>query len=357
LASGETEEEGTAFLQKMKNVLPFDPFFIILDFSTALIAAAKRSFPHALIGHDLFHVTQLLNDGLLKEMTRRQRLNYGNPIKELRLTSQSSIRAEKENHLFTLRLKEPFVLEAWQAYQKLFQLKACLKMKDFQVQWELLNSDKVFCQWSEAKAFIEEAEATLPKRGLTKKNIPKFFTNCCQIWRRHLRVSKQELLHKKRGFSALRYYVLMKPQNMKASEFRKLRQGLAKFEFLKPIRQAVREFHRQFQETNCQKKDLTFLKALITKDSHPKLKSSINTLIEKQDNIFGYSQILEKHPKLKEGKSIRSTHEEINRKLKSVSRNQYGLRSTPNVQKRMEGLFNCPIFVSEKLRDYEKKNL
>lgn len=357
MARGETEEEVIAFLEKIKRLISFDPFFVVIDFSQALITAVKKVFPKALIGHDYFHVSQLLNTGLLKEMTRRQKLHFMNPIKDYNFAAQQSLRAEKEYHIPNIKFKTDLLTVPWQAYQKLFKLNQCLTYSTFQKYWTTLKIDSEFNSWKNANLFFQGVEETLPACGLTHKNFKSVIVRCFQIWRRIIRREKQELSRQKKGFSVLRYYILTKPGNLKASEYRKLRMGLQKFEFLKPIRDVVCLFHEQFKEGNKENGCLKFLKTLVNKDSHPKLVSVVQTLMDNEEEIFNYRRILTAHPELKRGKSIRSNHEEINRRLKQVSRNQYGLRISPNAAKRMNGLFRCPVFISDALRKNEEKDL
>ena len=138
---------------------------------------------------------------------------------------------------------------------------------------------------------------------------------------------------------------------------KKLRKVLKKFPFLRKYRQAIVKFHYQFNLNEETYPSLIFLKKLIKKDTHPRLRSAINTLIKEKDGIFKYRQILKKNPHLKEGKSIRSNHEQVNRKVNKVARNQFGFRSIKNICIRVEGILGCPVIVSKHLLADESKDL
>jgi hypothetical protein len=341
----------------MKRLLPFMPFFVVIDFSSALIAAVKYVFPSAKIGHDYFHTTQLLNEGLLKEMTRLQKEAYVKPIKEIQIVFKVSLRAEKENLMDTPQLKEQCVLDAWNAYVVLFNVMKITNLAKFQSAWNELRSNPVFTQWKDAAAFINAIEDTLPTWGFTAKNLHTLSVRCGQFWRRFLRQKRKSFQDEKRGFSKVRYYILMKPDGMTAYDQQELTGGLQKYPFLQPIRTIVCQYHQCFQQMKGSKPSLSFLQTIVTKESHAKLCSAVQTLLDRQDEIFAFQQILADHPKLTAGKSIRSNHEEINKRLKLVSRNQYGLRTTPNVRVRLEGILNCPIFISEALTKKEQEVL
>lgn len=342
---------------KLKAILPKDPYLILIDYSSALAAAASNAFPDAKIGHDYFHTAKLFNDALLKEMMRLQKQAFNSPIKETQLLTRHTLACEKLKTLTSPQLKERLLLDAWIRYTEFFSLNFASDASQFRSLWNQLKESTSYLSWKYGTEFIKTLEDTFPKCGITEKNYFKLWERGCQIWRRLIRNMKKEWITGKKGFSKARYSILTKPKGKSPINSTELVEYLQRFPFLQPIRDGVIKFHDQFKNEKDKPKSLAFLQDLIKHDTHEKLKSAITTLIEHEDEIFIYEQISMKHPELKKGKSIRSNHEEINLPLRRVARNQFGLRDTPSARVRMAGVLRCPVIVSETLWKKENENL
>ncbi|MCF2140830.1 MAG: hypothetical protein K9W44_12310 [Candidatus Lokiarchaeota archaeon] len=68
------------------------------------------------------------------------------------------------------------------------------------------------------------------------------------------------------------------------------------------------------------------MQKIVSPESHNELRSVINTFIEKEHQIFAYRKIWAEYPHLEGDVGLRSNHEEVNRKINLVARNQYGFR-------------------------------
>ena len=327
---------------------------MIIDFAEALLAAVKNIFPKAQIGHDYFHTSQLLNRGLLKELVHLQRTNFQNPIKELRNLRKQSIEAEKNGKLPQLKLENASKVIAWKVYSEIFGLKDNPNVLAFLNAWINFKKKNTLFNWSGTKILIDSVEQMLPSCGFSSKNYLKFWKKMCQTWRMLIRKERKIFEDDKKDFTKAKFVILMNPDNMGKLDNIALRKALKKFPNLRDIREAVRTFHYQFKAPSHSWKSLSFLQKIVKKDSHQKLKAAVKTLIEHEDAIFAYRMILEKYPHLRKQKSIRSNREELNRKINNVARAQFGLRSTPSVRIRIEGILNCPVIVSEELLKCEK---
>ena len=204
---------------------------------------------------------------------------------------------------------------------------------------------------------INELNNNLPKCGLTTKNFSKFQSMGYRLWRRYIRNKRSYFQEQNKGYGQAKTHILQNPKNMDENSRVILTKHLKNFPFLKPFRNTIKRFHKQFDENNLNKPSLAFLRETIDKNTHNKLKSAVDTLIRRELNIFAYKDILAQHPQLKKGKSIRSNHEEINKNANLVARNQYGLRSTSGARLRLQSILECPIIVSEALLKWEKKDL
>lgn len=357
MACGENEIEVVQFLQKLKVILQKEPFFVICDFGAALISGIRKVFPNSSIGHDYFHTAKLLNDGLLKEMKRLKKIEFSHPIQEYHKARTSSQDATISKICPSLHFKNPFLEDAWIFYCQLHKLVFSKTLTHFLTAWNELKRNQSSSKWENGLQIMLEVEKTLPQCGFTQKNFIKYWKDTCNVWRRVVRQNRIELEKKQEGYSKASYRVLMNPINMTTKDHQKLRESLKKFPFLRNIRSGVREFHNQFKTNNDNWRNLNFLQKLVQKHSHHALKSAVSTIIEAESRIFAYRDILSRNPKLQKGKSIRSNHEELNKKIGLVARNQYGLRSTSGACTRIGGILNCAMITSEALWKKELDDL
>jgi len=324
--------------------------FITIDYSKALKAGVKNVFPEVLIGHDLFHTNQLLTRALLKELTRLQRLHYNTPIKGYNTIRKLSLEAEKtgklENYLYK---NDRYLTEAWEVYRLLFDLQQCKKLSEFNKSWKKIIFQVQNAPWTsknELHRLLLDLEST---QRFTAKNYNKVPLKVFMIWRRILR-EKRELLEKDKGdFTKAKYCVLMNPKNMNQFERQNLKEHLHSYPWMRKLREILTTFYYQFNLTEKSPRHLTFLRGMLQTDSHTDLVAAINTIIESEAEIFAYRKIWAKYPYLRNKISIRSNHEEKNRKVNKLALNQYGLRNSESARIRLEGILNCSIIVSKSL--------
>ena len=322
----------------------------VMDFSPQLKNAAKAVFPNVVIGHDYFHSSQLLNRGVSKEFSRVKTHFFSRKIRSFKALMRATIAAEKDSkNRISLSSVPPYLRQAAQSYMEILQVFRSKCFQDFRRAWEALKASNAVQKWEHGRKVIEGVRDQLPQCGFTKKNYRTFAKKLCTTWRKYLREDRREIEAEKKEFTQLRFLILMNPKNMEDYHSRKLRRLLKIFPFLRPIREGVRKFHYQFKATPKSYRSLSFLKKMVTPQSHDKLKSAINTLIAEQDGIFAYREMYQRYPSLRKMKSIRSNNEHLNVKVNKVARNQYGFRSFANTISRLEGILDCPLIVSPAL--------
>lgn len=117
IVKSESEEDAAFFSHALKEWLPSQVKNITLNFSKRLEAGVKVAFPGVKIQKCVFHAVQLLNRGLLKELTRVKNEKFQAPLNEWKLIRANSLEIEKGEKLekqFQLKFKE--VKDAWQVY-------------------------------------------------------------------------------------------------------------------------------------------------------------------------------------------------------------------------------------------------
>lgn len=283
-------------------------------------------------------------------MTRLQRLHYNIPIKGYNTIRKLSLEAEKTGKLENYLCKnDRYLTEAWEVYKLLFNLKQCQKFGEFNKSWKKIISQIQKASWTSKKELHQFLLKLKSTQRFTPKNYDKVPLKVFMIWRRILR-AKRELLEKDKGdFTKAKYCVLMNPKNMSQFDRDNLREHLHSYPWMRKLRELLTTFYYQFNLTQNSPRHLTFLRGMLQTDSHTDLVAAINTIIESEEEIFAYHKVWARYPYLRNKISIRSNHEEKNRKVNKLALNQYGLRDSESARIRLEGILNCPIIVSKSL--------
>jgi len=342
----ENEEDTAFFLQAIIKWLKRPINYVTIDFSNRLEAGVRQFFKDEQILKCAFHAPQLLNRGLLKELTRLKNETYQHEINELSFLGRLSLEFEAKNRNNKQReLKFADSKKAWQIYLKLrsiFSLGSPVKIET--------SLKKFFCassltQWKGANLLKEKCDALFPKRGLTKKSLDYFRIKVYRAWRAIIRDFRKELEDSKSGFKDAKYLVLMNPINMNSFKKQELRKTLAKFPWLRPIRRIMTKFYYQFRVSPAKRCSLQFLLKLVSENSHAWLKSAVDTLIKCEEQIFRFQVLYEKYPELKNSKGIKVVDESTMRKINKLYQTQFGMRTLENLEMRLSHYLECPFIV------------
>ncbi len=323
------------------------------DFSPQLEAALRAAFPGAVIGHDYFHATQLLNRGLKKEMSRLYERECRAPAREYRDAARASHAAGRGELEKKPQFTQRYLQGAWAAFEHLHALAGTTNPGAFAVAWTGALASICAGKWPGRHALLPALEALVPKRGFTARNLTSTLDRARAAWRRVIREARAPLEKRATRFHRAKFLVMMNPANATPETKQLLREALAEYPWLRPLRKAVRDFHRQFVTGPEHWRPLDFLRKITGEDAHADLKSAVNTLVEKQAQIFAYREIWARYPRLRGNKGIRSNREEFNKRLNRVARNQHGIRSTRAARLRIRGCSACPTIVSQALMKKE----
>lgn len=320
--------------------------YVTIDFSNRLEAGVKQFFNDEQILRCAFHAPQLLNRGLLKELTRLKHEKYQDEIKELVFLRRLSLDFEANNgYEEEVDLLFTSSKIAWQIYLKLcsiFSLSIPIKIETSLKQF-LHNPSST--QWKGASLFKEKWRSLFPKRGLTEKSLEIFKVKVYRAWRAVIRYFRKELEELKSGFEEAKYLVITNPVNMDKFKKKELRKALANFPWLRPIRRIITKFYYQFRVSPAKRCSLQFLVKLVSENSHAWLKSAIDTLIKHEEQIFRFQVLCEKSPELKTIKAIKVVDESTMRKINKIYQTQFGMRTLENLEMRLTHYLKCPFIV------------
>lgn len=300
----------------------------------------------------VFHSCQLLTRGMIKELVRLKNEKYLDQIKEWLYIRRLSLNLEKEEACKnnpSLRFEGPQA--AWTIYlalRKIFSGTAPKKISHTFTDY--LNTVQVN-QWEGGEDFKLRCTSFLPKRALTEKGLKYFSKKVYRTWRRIIREIRKKAEEKKTEFNDVKYLVVKNPLNMSASQSRELRRLLKVFPWLRPIRKILVKFYYQFRLAPEKRRSLNFLRGLISEESHPWLKSAVNTLIENEEKVFRFQVVQRENPHLKEIKAIKVVNEPTMKKINTLYRTQNGMRTLENLVMRTSHYLDCPLIVVPSLQE------
>jgi len=312
-----------------------------------LEAGVKRFFTDEQILKGTFHASQLLTNGMLKELTRLKNEKWVKRIKEFLYLRRFSLNLEEEKTVIKiLKLKFHESKQAWEIYLKLRAIFSAHNSRKIEADLRrFLNSAKVK-QWKGGEDFKERCENLFPKQGLTQKGVMYFKRSIYRAWRGVIRRFRKDLEEQKSGFNDAKFLVLKNPINMEDFQRRKLRKALKKFPWLRPIRRILVKYYYQFRVAPVKRASLQFLLILVSEECHPRLKSAINTLIKYENQVFRFQVIQQENPELKDCKGIKVVNETSMRKVNRLFQTQMGMRTLDNLVMRTSHYLDCPIIVA-----------
>jgi hypothetical protein len=346
IVKSESEEDTAFFLEKLIEWLgPID--YITIDFSDRLEAGVKHFFSEEQILKCAFHAPQLLNRGLLKELTRLKNEKYQDEIKELASLGRLSLGIEAKDRLITMKeLKFTDSKQAWQIYLKLRSIFSINDPQKIQANLLLYFNKLSTTDWKGADLLKENCLSLLPARGLTAKSLGSFKLRTYRAWRAIIRSFRKHLEDLKSGFQDAKYLILMNPINMDNYEKRELRKALKQFPWLRPIRKIMTKFYYQFRLSPSKRCSLKFLLALVSENCHSWLKSAVNTLIKCEEQIFRFQVLIEHNPALKDFKAIKVVDEATMRKINKLYQTQFGMRTVETLEMRLKHYLECPFIIA-----------
>ena len=344
---GERGDETTLFLTWLRDVLGLHPKYITIDFDDAWDVGVKAVFPNAIILRCTFHVVQLLTRGLVKEFNRLQKELNGNFIKECNEVRRISLAAEKGADIATKKPLAQDFCKRWLAFsQEIHQLQQECEPRAFTVSLDTTLTQIRAWNAEAFKLFQTKLDEKMPKGDFTIKGLAWFKPELGKKWRSMLTEIRQKREEKKSEFASTKYLLMKKPRNMEKWEEKELRAFLKENPWARPYRETIRRFYNLLDNPPDTTPSLDFLDNILHEDSHDYLKSAINTLKEKREQVFNFVKALKVHPKWKDSLMFKMNPEPTMKRINDLARVQYGLRSDNMASYKLEQYLKCPIFIS-----------
>ena len=346
IVKSESEDDTAFFVEKLIEWLgPID--YVTIDFSDRLEAGVRQFFTEEQILKCAFHAPQLLNRGLLKELTRLKNEKYQHELKELAFLGRFSLEVEANDQILSPKeFKFTDSKHAWEVYLKLRSIFSSNNPSKIQADLLAYLSNLSNAHWKGADLLKKKCLSLLPARDLTDKSLKSFKLRTYRAWRAIIRSFRKNLEDLKSGFQDAKYLVLMNPINMDKCEKRALRKALKQFPWLRSIRRIMTKFYYQFRLSPSKRSSLIFLLALVTENCHSWLKSAVNTLIKGEEQIFRFQVLIEQNPALKDFKAIKVVDEATMRKINKLYQTQFGMRTVETLEMRLKHYLECPFIIA-----------
>lgn len=344
---GERGDEATLFLTWLRDVLGMHPKYITIDFDEAWDVSVEAVFPNAIILRCTFHAVQLLTRGLVKEFNRLQKELNGNFIKECNEARRLSLAAEHGKELAAKKiLAQDFCKQWFNFSQEILQLQQESEPRSFTNSLEMLLTRIRAWNTDAFKRFKTKLDAKIPKGSFTAKGLAWFKPELGKKWRSMLAEIRQDREEKKSEFASAKYLLLKKPKNIEKWEEKELRTFLKENTWARVYRETIRRFYNLLDNPPDTTPTLDFLDNILQEDSNDGLKSAINTLKEKREQVFNFVRVLKVHPEWKDIPMIKVNPEPTMKRINDLARAQYGLRSDSMASYKIEQYLKCPILIS-----------
>lgn len=350
MGTGERIDEITFFLKWLRDDLGLKPSFITMDFDDSWEIGVKIVFPDATIIICTFHAIQLLTRGLIKEFNRLQRKMNGVFINECKLARKYSLTLERGgNEPSTVSFSSEFC-RMWFDFAKEIDALTLLQEPDtFTKSLDgLLQRMKTWNQ-DIASRFTEKINSKKPKKGFTLKSLQYFAPKLGKMWRSVLTTIRQEREEKKKEFARAKYLLLKKPANLEDWEKSGLRAFLKENSWARPYREAIRRFYNLLKNPPKTTPSLDFLDKILNEDSHDWLKSAIDTLQTRREQVFNFVKALKIHPEWEDVRSFKVNPEPTMRRVNDLARVQYGFRTDKMAAFKIDQFLNCPVILSSEV--------
>ncbi|MBD3214707.1 MAG: hypothetical protein GF311_19000 [Candidatus Lokiarchaeota archaeon] len=354
LVAGESKEETFFFLTHLKQWIKKPLSLVTIDFSTRILSGLEEVYPHVPIQKCVFHAIQLLTRGYIKELTRIKRTRLLNHIKEFTLLRRKSLDREKGKMLkIELNLDFSDTQHSLSIYNSLHKILSNTSPTIIESKLIGFFAQQDFRTWKGHELFLESYKKIFTERNFnfSRKALKYIIPKIYKAWRAAIRGLRIDLEHTKTIFNKAKYLVLMNPKNMELFHRRELRKCLKTFPWLRIYRKTLVKFYYQFKISPEKRRPLKFLTAILSENSHPRLKSAVQTLIENEENIFRYQTFLSPKTHTLPSKSIKVVKESANKTLNRLYRTQCGMRTIENLQMRISQRLSCPIIVSPSLKE------
>ena len=217
VGKGENSEEIEKALWNLKEILPFDPLMITVDFAQAWFEPIKKVFPNSAIQIDLFHVMQDLIKALSKDLIRYKNEMYDNYINNAKKLANNTLKCQKEGIFSNIKLENLTIEKIQDGFLKLnnFFKETDPSIFKSKIMSYIENIYNLSTPWGNFLG--DELIKRLPTNDLTQKNLKYYKANIFKAFRNMLRYIRKEKEADKKKFSQIKSLIVTSPEKLTES--------------------------------------------------------------------------------------------------------------------------------------------
>ncbi|MHA1799552.1 MAG: transposase [Candidatus Helarchaeota archaeon] len=346
LGVGENADEIKKLLLILKKKLPFIPKLICVDFAPAWIEAITEIFPECEIQICCFHVMQLLNRALLKDLNRYKKTVFDQVINEARQLRKELLMKEKEGIPILIAPTNPALQVIHSNFMTLGEILREDDPKKFIASFhELFNvlKDDITLL---TQQLIEDLLARIPRGGVTKKNLKYYKKEVYKAFRKNVRLLRVKFEKDKKEFSRSRFSLLTRPEKLSPSDKDELESFLQKYPKFRKFRVLSLKMSDILRLPPQDVSIDLILTLSIWDDASKELQAAMTTIKKRAREIIAYSKHLADEEDLSRLKRIRVNAEPEMRKVKKSVRSHFGFRTEKTTQFYLESQLQCPVVIN-----------
>jgi len=288
--------------------------------------------------------------GLSKDLNRLQRVNHGLFIKECKEARKMSLKVERGKPTSDMTVLNQDTCKKWLEFD-IGMHEICTDMDLSSFKSKYLGMLGMIKSWNDkiGTKYASLLSTTLVNNEITKKIMLSFKKSMKTKWRAVLLDLRKETEEEKAVFARVKHVLLKRPKNVTKWENELMEGFFTTNAWAHGIRDVMVRFYNLLDDPSGKGQSFAFLDSLISKESHEKLKSAVETLKTKQEYVFNYLHAWRSKKSWNGIKSIKVNAEFINKHINNVFRIQFGFRSEESARYKLEQFLKCPVFFSRSL--------
>lgn len=351
----EDQENAVRALTHVKNEFKISPSLVVCDFSPSLISAIILVFGLGVLQIDGYHVMQLLNNGIRKDLSLFRDKIFRKEIGELlelRKWLNSIQKGLKDNMVDLLPMisHPPKINQEHKGSDMAFKIASWI-LQSFNITSPPLFEQSIRKALNTLVSFSKEdplvvdlctsIEDQLPVRQLTEKGQLRIKQAIIKGLKRLCLNLQQPLDKKKKEFGSKSWALFFQPENVNDKREQVLNDLLCQYPELEEYREMTLQVGSIYRKSvyEITREEINGL--LIQPYYSDKLKTAINTLKSHQDSIYRFIEIFKQDPSL--GKESRANTEFLNRNFKAPFKHGLGCLGKEHLQAKIGLQMGCEV--------------
>ncbi len=321
----ENSENVERALRQTKEKYGLNPKLVTCDFAPSMTSAVKKVFGENVLQIDGFHVMQLLNNGIRKDLAVLANNLFKKEINELYQLRDWICDIQKSHHTSSFQLSRyinPFPTEkpivntvALDTCNRFLKLLSIRSLSQFSTQIFQILYTSISDDFPAVQHLYTALRNKYPKRGFTNKKRYHFERRILQKLKSFLLVFRKSLDVENTHFSHLKWLIFIQPSNLSDDQADKLADLLTKYPELVEYRDLTLRLGSIYSKDVCDIDGREIDDLVIQDHFTDKLQTAITTIKHHKLSILRFVDVFLADPSLTPAN--RSSMEYENRRFKA----------------------------------------